>query len=63
MISHIFHFLKNWAISKVDVLPFVNVSSTSGLAIVRKFEEWKRFTQLLLGKPTFAKLRMIEVYR
>ena len=42
---------------KVDVLPFLNVSSTLGLPIFCKFEEWKRFAQLLVGKPTLAKLQ------
>ena len=45
---------------KVDVLPFLNVSSTLGLPIVCKFEEWKRFAQLLVGKPTLAKLHVIQ---
>ena len=45
---------------KVDVLPFRNVSSTLGLPIVCKFEEWKRFAELLVCKPTLAKLHMIQ---
>ena len=36
---------------KVDVLPFLIVSGTLGLPIVCKFEEWKRFAQLLVSKP------------
>ena len=55
MISHILHF------SKVDVLPFVNVCSRLGLAIIRKLEEWKLFAQLLVGEPTRVKLHIIEV--
>ena len=46
--------------TKVDVLPFFNVSSTLGLPIVCKSEEWERFAQLLVGKPTLAKLHMIQ---
>ena len=45
---------------KADVLPFLNVSSTLGLPIVCKLEEWKRFAQLLVGKPTPVKLHMIQ---
>ena len=55
-----FTFFKNHAIIKVDVLPFLNVYSNLGLAIVRKFEKGNRFPQLLVGKPTLAKLHMIE---
>ena len=55
-----FTFSKNHAIMKVDVFPFLNVSSNFGLAIVRKFEKGNRFAQLLVGKPTLAKLHMIE---
>ena len=54
-----FTFSKNHTTMKVDVLPFLTVSSSLGLPIVCKFEEWKRFAQLLVGKPTLAKLHMI----
>ena len=55
-----FTFSKTHTIMKVDVLPFLNVSSTLGLPIVCKLEEWKRLAQLLVGKPTLAKLHMIQ---
>ena len=45
---------------KVDILPFLTAFSSLGLPIVCKFEEWKRFGQLLVGKPTLAKLHMIN---
>ena len=57
---HIFYIFKTYTIMKVDVLPFLNVSSTLGLPIVCNFEEWKRFAQLLVGKPTLAKLHVIQ---
>ena len=52
ILSRISHFLKLILLMKVDVLPFLNVSSTWGLPIFCKFEEWKRFAQFLVGKPT-----------
>ena len=55
-----FTFSKIHAISKVDVLPFLSVSGSLGLAIACKFKEWKRFAQLLVGMPNLAKLHMIE---
>ena len=55
-----FTFSKTHTFMKVDVLPFLNVSSTLGLPIVCKYEEWERFAQLLVGKPTLAKLHMIQ---
>ena len=55
-----FTFSQTHTIMKVDVLSFLNVSSTLGLPIVCKFEEWKMFAQLLVGKPTLAKLHMIQ---
>ena len=44
---------------KVDVLPFLTVSSSLGLLIVCKFEEWKMLAQFLVGKPTLPKLHMV----
>ena len=35
------------------------VSSSLGLLIVCKFEEWKRFAQFLGSKPTLPKLHMV----
>ena len=40
-------------------LPFLTVSSSLGLLIACKFEEWKRFAQFLVGKPTLPKLHMV----
>ena len=54
-----FIFSKTRTIMKVDVLPFLNVSSSLGLPIVCKFEESKRFPQLLVGKSTLSKLHTI----
>ena len=54
-----FTFSKNHTFRKVDVLPFLTVSSSLGLLIVCKFEEWKRFPQFLVGKPTLPKLHMV----
>ena len=42
-----FTFSKSHTIMKVDVLPFLNVSSILGLPIVCKFEKWKKLVQLL----------------
>ena len=39
---------------KVDVLPLLTVTSEFGPQIVCEFEEWKRFAQLLVGKPMHA---------
>ena len=47
-----FTFSKNHTLRKVDILPFLTVSSSLGLLIVCKFEEWERFAQLLVDKPT-----------
>ena len=54
-----FTFSKNHTLRKVDVLPFLTVSSSLGLLIVCKFEEWKRFAQFLVGTPTLPKLHMV----
>ena len=50
----ILHFPK--IILEVDVLPFLTVSSSLGLLIVCRFEEWKRFAQFLVGKPTLPQI-------
>ena len=34
-------------------------SSSLGLLIVCKFEEWKMLAQFLVGKPTLPKLHMV----
>ena len=54
-----FTFSKNHTFTKVYVLPFLTVSSSLGLLIVCKFEEWKRFAKLLVGKPALLKLHKI----
>ena len=54
-----FTFSKNHTLRKVDVLPFLSASSSLGLLIVCKFEEWKRFAQFLVGKPILPKLHMV----
>ena len=54
-----FSFSRNQTLRKVDVLPFLTVSSSLGLLIVCKFEEWKRFAKFLVGKPTLPKLHMV----
>ena len=54
-----FAFSRNHTFRKIDILPFLTVSSSFGLLIVCKFEEWKRFAQLLVGKPTLPKLHVI----
>ena len=40
-------------------MSFLTVSSSLGLPIICKFEEWKRFAQFLVGKPTLPKLHMV----
>ena len=52
-----FYFQKSYII-KVDVLPFLTVSSSLGLPIIYEFKEWKRLVQFLVGKPTLAKLNI-----
>ena len=47
------YFKESWR------LPFPTVSSSLGLLIVCKFEEWKRFAQFLVSKPTLPKLHMV----
>ena len=63
MVAKYFHkfyiFSKNHTLRKVDVLPFLTVSSNLGLLIVCKFEEWKMLAQFLVGKPTLPKLHMV----
>ena len=54
-----FTFSKNHTLRKVDVLPFPTVSNSLGLLIVCKLEEWKRFAQFLVSKPTLPKLHMV----
>ena len=56
---HKFHISRNQTLRKVDVLPFLTVSSSLGLLIVCKFEEWKRFAKFLVGKPTLPKLHKV----
>ena len=56
---HKFYIFQTHTFRKVDVLPFLTVSSSLGLLIVCKFEEWKRFAQFLMGKPTLPKLHMV----
>ena len=54
-----FTFSKNHTLRKVDVLPFLTVSSSLSLLIVCKFDEWERFAQFLVGKPILPKLHIL----
>ena len=56
---HKFYIFQKSYFRKVDILPFPTVSSSLGLLNVCKFEEWKRFAQLLVSKPTLPKLHMV----
>ena len=56
---HKFYIFPKSYFRKVDVLPFLTVSSSLGLLIVGKFEEWKMLAQFLVGKPTLPKLQMV----
>ena len=47
------YFKESWC------LPFLTGSSSLGLLNVCKFEEWKRFAQFYVGKPTLPKLHML----
>ena len=44
-----FTFSKNHILRKIEVLPFLTVSSSLGLLIACKFDEWTRFAHFLVG--------------
>ena len=56
---HKFYIFQKLYFKEIDVLTFLTVSSSLGLPIVCKFEEWKRFAQFLVGEPTLPKLHMV----
>ena len=55
---HILSFSKTHTSIKVDDLSFITFFSSFGLLIIFEFEESKRLVQILVGKPTLAKLHM-----
>ena len=56
---HKFYIFQKSYFRKIDVLPLLTVSSSLGLLIVGKFEDWKMLAQFLVFKPTPPKLHMI----
>ena len=56
---HKFYIFQKSYFKEVDVLRLLTVSSSLGLLTVCKFEEWKRFAQFLVGKPTLPKLHFV----